>query len=190
MMPLPPTVTCHPTTTISANAELCMTNYIHPRLFPMLLGRIHTIEATESMQDSWEMRHLQHCSVILKEIGRCETKIADLRIRVLERDLNIKLIEEIDEISDCASYDSSSDCGGEGLLELNELLEDNPQQKRHQLPEIPVNILRAIVAPMIRDRFTFDNLAATCKELRDACATMDPPPPWPEGLLRLNVALW
>jgi hypothetical protein len=58
------------------------------------------------------------------------------------------------------------------------------------LPEIPNNILGLIIAPLIRDRHTFNNLAATCKELRRTCTLMDPPPPWLEGRISLGSGIW
>lgn len=165
---------------------------LHPCLFPMVLDRIYVVNGNNFIWDSWQERHLKHCQAIVQEISQCELKMKSLRTKSLEWNHNVKLIEEIED--DMFLLDSSvTDKSYMSACSLSENSQMNPTSNisgHSMLPEIPTNILGLMIAPLIRDRHTFDSLAATCKELRHTCMLMDPPPPWPEGLVRLGSGIW
>jgi WD40 repeat protein len=56
------------------------------------------------------------------------------------------------------------------------------------LPDIPAIIVGSVIAPFVRDRRTFNNIACACKEVKDMCETFIPAP-WPERLLA-GHSLW
>lgn len=57
------------------------------------------------------------------------------------------------------------------------------------LPDIPAIIVGSVIAPFVRDRRTFNNIANTCKEVKEMCEALIPPP-WPERLLYAGHPLW
>jgi hypothetical protein len=168
---------------------------LHPFLFPMVLGRIFAVERNKFMKDSWQERHFRHCQFIVQEITRCEFKMKSLLTKTRENNLSVKMIEEIDNDDDTSFLDSSVTESSHmpaftniNNSQLKSSMDTPPRDPI--LVEIPTNILGSVIAPLIRDRYTFDNLAATCWELRQTCMSMDPPPPWPEGHVRLGSGIW
>ena len=206
MMPLPPTIDfCanvderSDSTDSSDSVDVTMSD-LHPCIFPMVLGRIHAMEGNRSMQDSWQERHRAHCQHILEEIRECETNMAELRSQLYHDDLGFELIQDIEDWISTSDGDDSSEKWHTAHDSYSQLLSDTTSPNSsfsslssnslELLPEIPVTVLGRILAPLIPDRDTLDCLAATCKELKNACETMAQLPPWPEGIIRLGVGMW
>jgi hypothetical protein len=205
MMPLPPTIdfqrNLEETDPHNDNAHEAFTmQHIHPSIFPMVLGRIHPMEGNRSMQDSWQERHLEHYQHILEEIHECESKVLELRLKLFQDDLGFSLIQDIEDWISTSDDDSSEkwhtahDTSSSLLSDDDTSLYSSSSSLETEppvlLPEIPTSVLGRELAPLISDRHTFDNLAATCKELQNACETMIQLPPWPEGIIRLGVGMW
>jgi hypothetical protein len=189
-MPSPPTIFSRENTRIHTHDQQFTMKILNPFNVPMMLRRLQSTKGNALAQDSWEERHFQHCQEILQEISHCEEKVIELRNKEIEDSLHIKLIEEIDDDEfwwEDSDHSSSLSDEVEGATVTSQS-QDEPVTPA--LPEIPINILRSVLAPLIRDRSTLNNLAATCKELQRTCLSMDPPPPWPEGLLRLGSGIW
>lgn len=187
-MPRPPTFLFQENDQLCIHKDGYSMEALHPCIFPMILHRPFALQGISSFQDSWEERHLQHCQNILQEISQCEAKVQALRTKDTECHFDFKFIEDIDERDDNDGFGSLDRCNdAESRLATNA---NEGTQLGPSLPEIPINILGSLLAPLLRDRNTFDNLSATCKELRNTCSSMDPPPPWPEGLLRLGAGIW
>ncbi|KAG7367964.1 NTPase-like protein [Nitzschia inconspicua] len=191
LMPPPPILPFEENEGLTVHDEIFSLEALHPCMFPMLQ---HTPYAARwrTLQDSWEERHLQQCTELLQEISQCEVTLKLLREREIENTLDITFIEEIDDDNSWSptsvhenAFEDGDESEGIGLP-----CSTVKPLRTMQLPQIPITILGSILAPLIRDRCTFDNLSVTCKELRKACSSMDPPPPWPEGVLRIGSGIW
>jgi WD40 repeat protein len=128
-----------------------------------------------------DQSNLQELEAMRNEIKEWEDKVKELQ-NLIQQQEEIVLIKEIDEE---IPFD---ECDDQQEEDERSVYPESAANKK--LPEIPTNILGLIVAPMIAERSTFDSLALTCKDIREACMAMFPPPPWPEGLIRINCGVW
>jgi hypothetical protein len=147
-------------------------------MFPvLLLGQGFSSGTKDTIRDFSMKQHKQHFEIQQQEITKCEDKAN-----------TSKMITEIEEDEECIPSLSkektpSSGCADELAVSVSRIAAD--------VPAIPTYIIGSIIAPMIASRCTFENLAATCKDVREYCMTMNALPPWPETLLHVgSSSVW
>lgn len=176
-----------------------MLHRYYPSLFPVLLERLLIVSCGVNYFSLSQRRNpLDHPEgTDFHSLALSSSKRHQLQRRPswMKRQID-RFHSIIGEIYDCEERLSNLQDERQAALfrfRLSRLVASSTKKRawRSNIPALPSNVLESVIAPMISDRKTLNNLASTCKDLCKFNLTMESPPPWPEAMLRVaRVSMW